>query len=151
MRGCILLATCLGLVVSPSGCGDPCRSQCELAAGQCEERGIEEFGDFDTTLGEWQAEAGNLDCDRSFPFMVTGECGDGVTLFLYRGTGFTTLTNYYDSETGRFMSLTTTTDAIEPRCEGRGYFPELFVCRDAVVTEVICGTFFEEGEAIRLP
>ncbi len=133
-----------------AGC-DQCRSQCELAAGDCVERDISEFPDYDAALADLRAAVGGQNCEAAFPFAVAGSCGSGRFLFLYSGGGFTTLAQYYEPLTRRFIALTTTTDVIDPVCLGRGFWPFLIDCPGAIVTEVICGSRFDAGDEVDLP
>ena len=132
------------------GLPDPCLSQCELAAGVCEERPFEAFADYEETLAVWQAQAADWACDATLPFIVAGTCSSGGR-FLSQGGGFTTLTHYFEPATGDFIALATTTDVVAPPCNGRGYFPRDFACGSGTVTEVICGTLYDEGDEFVVP
>ncbi len=151
-----------GIVILVAGCPeldvvlDPCRSQCELAAGGCEEQPIEDFEDFATTAEAWREELEDLtptdtngDGNQDLPFVYAGQCADG-TLFLYRGTGFTVLIHFFDAESEEFVALRTGTDVVDPVCSGRGYWPERVECENATVTEAIVGAGFAAGDPIEL-
>jgi len=136
-----------------AGCDNlsPCRSQCELAAGGCDERPIEDFGDFDATRAAWTADLGEANCEQAFPFLVAGQCGSDGLLFLFRGGGFTTETHFFNADTRAFVALRTSTDVIASPCFGRSYWPEEVNCMNATGDEVLCGTRFSAGEEIELP
>lgn len=142
------------LFLSAASCSlapnDACRSQCELAAGSCEEIPIEEFAEFDEELATWRAQTGGLNCEDAFPFVVVGECADGKK-FLFNGGGFTALVQYYSAEDDTFVGLETQTDVVMPPCNGKGFWPEPVACEEPTVTEVVCGTLYDVGEVVSLP
>lgn len=147
------------LVFARFECNDPCRSQCELAAGECAERPLSEFANYQTTLEEWRARTAELSCEDEFTFVAAGNCegpnfGDlppTIFLFLHDHGPYVSRTHYFDADTQRFLSLTTTTDVIDPACQGKGYWPLNIECTNAVVTEVLCGSAVEVEGAISLP
>jgi hypothetical protein len=61
---------------------DLCLSQCELAAGRCEERPLSAFGNLEATRTEWLTRCPANPTQR--PFVLEGRCGDG-TLLLHQG------------------------------------------------------------------
>jgi hypothetical protein len=132
-----------------AGCADdPCVSQCELAAGSCDEtRAPSDYPDRDSTAAAWTAAV--VSCDQPLPYVVAGDCSGGGT-FLLRGGGFTSEARVFDP-TGSFVALSTQTDVIDPTCDGRGYWPQPPACDGATVSEVLCGTLFEVGQAVALP
>ncbi len=132
---------------------DPCRSQCELGAGECVERGIGEFGGYRTTLREWRTSPETIYCgiEDDYIWAVAGSCRGGAVLILDHGTGFFGVTKYYERNTRRFIGLTTWTDVWDEECQGMGYWPEPVDCPNAVVTEVICGTYYEVGDPLYVP
>ena len=122
----------------------PCRSQCELAAGGCVERPLEDFEDLDGTIELWSQVCSGV--DAPFPFVVSGACADGKFVVM-TGGGYTVEHRYFDDE-GSFVALTTGTDVIDPVCMGQGYWPERVACEEGVVTEVHCGTNYKVGDPL---
>lgn len=151
-----------GLMIFMAGCpqiavDDPCRSQCELGSGECEERPIEDFEDFDATAETWredfegsQGADTDGDGDQDIPFVYAGECADG-TLFLFRGNGFTVEIHFFDAETEEFIALRTGTDVVDPVCFGKSYWPVRVECEGPILTEEIVGGGFEPGDPVPLP
>jgi len=127
---------------------DPCRSQCDLLGGGCEDRPLESYEDFEATRAIWIAELEGESCDQPVPFLVTGTCNDSGLLFLYRGGGFTTAAYFFEPDSDTFVAIRATTDGISPPCNGRHYWPERVQCTEGVVGEVLCGTLLIEGEEI---
>ena len=119
---------------------EECRSQCELAAGSCDEIPFDQFPTYEETHSEWG------DSCESYLFAVAGTCADGSPL-LYYNTGFTFEQRFYDSK-GNFRGLTTGTDVVEPVCQGESYWPEVVRCVDPVTTEVLCGKSSHVGDPI---
>ena len=111
-----------------------CRSQCELAAGTCEEKAFADFANFDGTLAQWSQRCPASSPSR-FPFVVEGRCGDGKRL-LFTGGGKTAERHYFD-ESGSFLGLTTGTDVIDEVCQGQGFWPEHVRCDTPEVVRVI--------------
>ena len=130
-----------GLLLLCAAC-NVCRSPCD-SFRQCDD------ADFDTQLNDWAAEA-DLECDTDSQFLVVGECEAGP-VFLRRGNGFTSLTNYYERETGAFLGFVSTFDVIGPPCWGSTYGPREIACANPQVTELLCPGRFEEGSGIFLP
>ena len=73
-----------------------------------------------------------------FWWLLVGQCSDGDMLVLSRHSGCEGEDRYYDSETGVFIAVATSSDAIDPICGGRRYWPRRVVCRDFERTEIIC-------------
>lgn len=133
---------------------DPCVSPCELAAGFCEERDISEYPNNAATLADLRTMAGEGSDGFQIVTAVAGTCGEGSILFTYFNNRFTSETRYFDAAGGVFQSLATTTDALEPPCNGLGYWPVSPPCREGTITEVISAPSFrplELGETISLP
>jgi hypothetical protein len=117
---------------------DPCRSQCELAAGHCAVMAFEDFANFDETSAQWRAQC-PAEVDQRFPFVVEAECADGIKI-LYRGSGKTTEHRYFET-TGEFIALSTRTDVSKNECGGIGFWPERVTCERPVVTKSFCDVF----------
>jgi len=82
--------------------------------------------------------------------LFVGECAASLT-FVYRYNGRGTSEIRYFDGSGTFVAVTNQADAIDVTCGGRTYWPTLVECRDAVITEVICGTRFEVGQPFDVP
>ncbi len=120
------------------GDGDPCRSQCELQAGTCEERDISEFGDFEATRQEW--------LDLCWGTLDAGTCSDGKA-FLHGRWGYEVdHIFYFDLDSGAFMGLETSTDSHIGECGFYGYWPHPWECPDAVITEAMCLSDRQPGD-----
>jgi hypothetical protein len=132
---------------------EPCRSQCELAGGSCDEQPLGSFTGFETTASEWEAEYGSwpplLDDDgkQMFPFVYAGQCSSGMK-FLFSGTGYTTLTHFFEGNSGEFIALRTGTDVADSVCHGRSYWPHRVECLDATVTSALIGELYGPGDPI---
>jgi hypothetical protein len=133
-----VLIVCLALAW---GCDDKCRSQCELAAGGCEEKPLASFGDLESARVELQGRCAD---DARWAFEAT--CKEG-TIVLRSGTGYTSEGRFYDPGSGAFKGLTTTTDVQDETCEGKSYWPETVPCSAPTVTRVICGDAFKVGDS----
>jgi hypothetical protein len=121
--------------VADATTADPCISQCELAAGPCDEKPSSQFRDFVGTLEDWRTRCPESPTRR--PFLVAGKCADG-TSFLHLGGNYTSERRYFSTE-GAFLSLATTTDVGKLPCKGSGYWPARPACESPRVTEVVCG------------
>ena len=95
------------------------------------------FPDYETRLAQVRADAVETECDPRL-FVSTGLCEDGDTLFVSRGDGFTSRTDYFNSD-GVFVALTETQDLASLPCLGRRDWPKTVECGESTVTEVICG------------
>lgn len=127
---------------------DLCLSQCELAAGRCEERPLSAFGNLEATRTEWLTRCPANPTQR--PFVLEGRCGDG-TLLLHQGGNYTSERRYFSSD-GAFRSLSTGTDVSRDPCRGRGYWPVRPECEEAEVTKVLCGSSpWGVGEMLSVP
>src|ERR1700712_5248866 len=135
MRVRYILVTCLATCW---GCADTseCRSQCELAAGRCEEKPFASFGDLESGRSQYQQR-----CDAGALWAFEAECKQGTTV-LRSGTGYTSEGRFYAASSGAFLGLTTTTDTASPPCDGKSFWPTEVACESPVVTRVICGTAF---------
>lgn len=124
-----------------------CRDLCELAAGECEEQGFEDFPDFDTTRERWIADAVS-----GFGGLVAGACDNAGRRFLYTSNGTTSESRVFNAE-GLFLGLGTSTDDVERTCWGKGYWPEAVRCETATITELLDpGLGFEQvGQVVTLP
>ncbi len=124
-----------------------------LIAGCCLEFNFEEAEDSAATVEDWQlqiAEQG-FDCTEDYsPVLIAGECVDESALFVRLSDGFTSETQYFDPQTGEFISVTSTVDFILPPCGSVTYWPFRFDCGDAIVTDVFCGTLVEVGDELSL-
>ena len=144
-------AVLLTFIALSMGClPDPCRSQCELCAGACSEKDINEFADFEGARQVVVDRLSALNCDSRFQYAAAGECVDGQ-VFLTEFGEFVSETHFYDAQTGAFVGLITRTDCIDLACRGKGYWPGPQRCDGATVTEVFCGTIAAVGEHISLP
>ena len=113
-----------------------CRSQCELASGECKEPTFDAVPDYVATKQAWDDD---LTCGISVLRHLEGTCDSGLQ-FLYHHTGHTSEVRYFD-DSGAFVGLATGTDVIDPECQGRSYWPEPVLCGQPQVTQVRCGTF----------
>jgi hypothetical protein len=131
---------------------EPCLSQCELGSGQCLDRNIEDFADYDTTLAEFHDNPVCVEWLSHLTFMLAGECGDGL-LFLYVSDANVRQVSYFELSDGAFIALTTKTSrhVLEQECDRIGYWPQPVECANATVTEVICGSLYVPGDEVRLP
>ncbi len=116
-----------------------CRSHC--GEGSCSEP--EPSLEQQPTIEELHTTWDSLGCGRVY---ARGECAGGVQ-FLYRHTGFTSETRYFNAE-GDPLGQAGTTDDSDPTCGGRFYWPEPIICEDGVVSEVYCR---DSLDTIRLP
>lgn len=136
---------------SGAGAGDsPCRSQCELAAGECNEQPLESFASFSTQLEAWRGEQDSELCQAGHVGRYRGECSND-RLILVEDLGEVSYFYIYDRSTGAFLGLRSITDVLDWPCEGVGYWPEMISCGDPVVKEVVCGDDYEVGDALWLP
>lgn len=122
-----------------------CRSQCELAAGECADLSFEEMPDYDATLERWSQAA------SASAGLVAGACSNGRR-FIFTANGFTSEARFF-TPGGSFLGLGTTTDDIERTCWGESYWPEPVRCELATVTLVVSPGvgLAEEGQVVRLP
>jgi hypothetical protein len=77
---------------------------------------------------------------------VSGMCGGG-TRFLLWTDGFTGEVRFF-AATGVFRGRTTLSDQMDEVCGGRMHWPVDVRCDGAIVTEVLCGSFFYAGDRI---
>ena len=143
-----LLVAALTASASAWGCNgedapanDRCRSQCGPGGGDCDEQPFESFGDLESGRATYQER-----CDDGAYFGFEAECADGVVV-LRSGTGFSTEGRFYDPDSGEFLGLTVTSDERNETCDGKSHWPALVACREPVVTRVLCGTEFTEGQS----
>lgn len=120
---------------------DRCISQCPPDYFDCNEIPIEDFPDYQTTLENW----------RSPDFCVVGGaagvCADG-TLFVGRFSGVADEYRFFDAQSGALIALRNGTDADPSGCCGRSFWPFVYRCEQAVVTEVLCGEFDSVGDEL---
>lgn len=154
--GLVLLSLVLpacGPITGPSGndgLSDECRSQCELAAGQCDEQPMESFPSFSEQLDLWRGEAESQSCQGVSRYAA--QCSNGRNVLV---EDFVQVQYYsfYEGSTDVFLGLRTRTDTNRyPPCNSVGYWPEWISCDDPVVTEVLCeGGDYDVGDALDLP
>jgi hypothetical protein len=134
----LLLAAALCSAIG-AGCSDECPASCEMESAQgCDDPN---FADLDVARAGYRAR-----CDAGAIWVFEAECENG-TIVLRSGTGYTSEGRFYDPKSGEFLGLTTTTDVVSPPCDGKGYWPDRVACRKPVVTRVLCGSAFAEGDA----
>ncbi|MCC7290825.1 MAG: hypothetical protein IT449_02045 [Phycisphaerales bacterium] len=134
------------------GSSEECRSQCELAAAQCDEQPLESFPPFLQRLDEWRDEADSEACQRGQIARYAAECSNERDV-LVEQSGEVAYYYFYDRSTGAFLGLRTRTDTnYYPPCNAVGYWPEIISCSDPLVTEALCdGGAYEVGDALSLP
>lgn len=145
MLACMRLSRSLVAAVccaSWLGCEDDsvCRSQCSSDGSSCVEQPFESFADVESGRALYEAR-----CEDGALWAFEAECEDG-TVILRSGTGYTSEGRFYDGDSGEFLGLTKTTDVVSPPCNGKNYWPSRVPCRMPVVTRVLCGTAFSQGE-----
>ena len=99
--------------------------------------------DYETTLARWRVQASESPEDFLLSSMIAATCEDG-TLALRRGT-HSGVTNYYTAD-GAFIALTDWQDFGVFPCGSSVDWPRSVECKNAVVTEVIIGGWYEVGE-----
>jgi hypothetical protein len=124
---------------------DPCRSHCTVAAGRCSEPPPDTYPDLDVTLADWSArcvDAGGSPASA----LVQARCADGSTL-LRTSNGRSSEQRYFAAD-GRFLSLSTEVDFVDPICRAVRYWPERSACGESEVTRVLCGSGFQVGQVL---
>lgn len=154
MLVCTVLPACDALT-GPFGDDESsveCRSQCELAATQCDEQPLESFLPFSEQLNDWRDEADSEPCQRGQIGRYVAECSNGRNV-LVEDFVQVKYFYFYDRSTDAFLGLRTLTDTnYYPPCNGVGYWPEIVSCSNPIVTEVLCdGGYYEVGNPLSLP
>lgn len=68
--------------------------------------------------------------------------------FVMIGNGYTSDARFYSADDHEFIGLKTGTDVAFYPCFGQSYWPREVQCADAVVTEVVCTTYYSVGDPI---
>jgi hypothetical protein len=106
----------------------------------------DQFPSFDETLEAWRDEAEELPCNQRFPLLYTGTCSQGEVLFIKRSDGYDGQARYFRADDGSFIAVTSSADVFDGVCGGVLYWPAEHLCRDYVVTEVLCGKSKRVGD-----
>ena len=86
-------------------------------------------------------------CDIGPSTRLAADCGDKDVLILWEFRGFTSRTLYYDGQTRELIGARWTSDfGLLPTCQGRFTGGRIPSCPDSVVTELICGTYYDLGQ-----
>ena len=120
---------------------DECRTQCGPNTRDCDEQPLESFGDLESGRTIYQER-----CDDGARWAFEAQCADGIVV-LRSGTGFGSEGRFYDPDSGEFLGLTVTGDQSSQPCFNKSYWPVRVACREPVITRVLCGTTFSEGES----
>jgi len=131
-------ATGARLLAEPS---DPCESVCRRDAGECQQRRVEDFPDYEKTLADLSFHPCRLVSPTSGWRIETGLCqGEELNFTFYTRTGLSGTRRYYDAETGGFAALTEWTDVGRADCSGAlSYWPRYVECHNPIVTRTNCG------------
>ncbi len=133
---------------------DPCALPCKYVGDpDCPSFPGPNFERYTTARDYWLSQPG---CAGETPYefgieVVAGTCADGTQFLL--DVYFISHVHYYDPVTDRLIAYIRWDDVVYPDspCGSETYWPSLFSCEDAVVTEVICTTNdygYEVGDTI---
>ena len=143
-----VLVAALLASTSASGChaaddadADVCRSQCGPGPSDCDEQPFESFGDLESGRATYQER-----CDAGARWAFEAVCADGV-IVLRSGTAYGSEGRFYDPDSGEFLGLTIGSDQSSAPCYAKSYWPVRVACSEPVVTRVLCGTSFSEGDS----
>jgi len=124
-----------------------CIDPCAVTSSECV---IDGQADYQTTLGSGDGFPDCLDFEAVLGWRVGGLCEDG-TLFVSSSDSLHEMVRFFEAGTAALRAWMFQSDSIDCECAGLSYCPARYECNEARVTDVICGSRFEVGDAIHLP
>ena len=108
----------------------------------------EEYADYDTEISRWRQEVSEYP-PHSWALRIAGECDGGRILFLHEVPLDSDTTLFFDAGSRAFLGYREQGSPDFPLvCMALGrYYPRRIRCRDGIVTEVMCGTYYQVGDS----
>ena len=126
-----------------------CLQKCSLPFPTCGSRSFEDYDAFEEALAELEANY-QVGCDQRWPAVFVGTCEAASLTVVGTKDGLHTIVDFYDADTGRYVAQRAWSDVGPAICWGKTYWPVAVACDEAVVTEVVCGTYWSKGETVEV-
>ena len=116
----------------------------------CRSPGNAEYDDYDSELAAWRL--GSDEPNGCYQYIrMIGECNGGKVLFLHEVPLDSSRTIFFEADSGQFLGREDTGSCLDLSCvffcQGHWYYPRPIQCQEGVVTEVLCGTHYQVGDA----